>query len=307
MGENLSDISVPKSFQKFIVEETKQQKAGSIGKRGYFNITTKVGKSGKTFIKKQYVTLPFHITRGMYIDNNFENMVFIYSQNPTGGIIQGDRQITNIECEKDSMVHVTSQGSSKVQTMNANYAGSEITLKVHDNAVLEYLPEPVILYAESRFFQKTYIEVGNGGIVFFSEVIVPGRIARGEEFQFKLYQSEITAKNSAGDLLFRDRVIIDSENIDLGKQGPMGGYKILGNFYLIAPDKDYEKIIEIIRGIKTGSDDVVGGITLLPNNSGILFRVLGTNTKSVNEMILKAWNELRQNVLGAEAPNLRKY
>lgn len=307
MGENLSDISVPKSFHKFIVEETKQQKAGSIGKRGYFNITTKVGKSGKTFIEKQYVTLPFHITRGMYIDRNFENMAFIYSQNPTGGIIQGDRQITNIECKEDSMVHVTSQGASKVQMMNANYACSEITLKVYDNAVLEYLPEPVILYAGSRFFQRTNIEVGSGSTVFYSEITVPGRIARGEEFQFKLYQSDITVKNSIGDLLFRDRVIIDPEKTDLGKQGPMGGYKILGNFYLISPGKDHEKIIEAIRSISTRSDDVAEGITLLPNNSGILFRVLGMSTKSVNETISRVWNELRQNILGAEAPNLRKY
>jgi urease accessory protein len=205
------------------------------------------------------------------------------------------------------MTHVTSQGSSKVHKMNANYGSSEVKLKVHDGAVLEYLPGPVILYADSRYLQNTDIEVGDGSTVFYSETVVPGRLARGEEFQFELYQSDLTVRDCSGRLLFRDRVIINPKNTDLGKQGVMGGYRILGNFYMILIGIDYEQTAKKVRGIIKEFDDILGGVTHLPNNCGILFRVLGMDTEPVNKIIARVWDGLRQDVLGASAPNLRKY
>ena len=59
----------------------------------------------------------------------------------------------------------------------------------------------------------------------------------------------------------------------------------------------------------TGSEKsytVVAGVSELPNHCGVVCRLLGDSSKTMQAAVTSAWSELRLAVLGAPAPNLRK-
>lgn len=299
--------NIPKNFSAYSEEKLNQLSAGAIGKKGNFDVKFKVGSTGKTFLSNQFVTLPFHVTRGLYNDENIRDMVFLYIQMPSGGTIQGDRLLMDIECQENSKVHLTSQGPSKIYKMNKNYASQHIKLKVDKGAYLEYIPELTILFKDSRFLQMMDFEVDHDSTVLYSEIISPGRIAEGESFQFKIYQSELKVRDENGKIRFQDRIILTPDEYDTKRPGTMGGYDILGNFYIISSKTDAKELSDKIHQLMIGYDNVSGSATVLPNSSGVLVRVLGYDTRTVIEVMNHVWNETRKNILGVEAPRIRKY
>lgn len=310
MSTNISSqVSVPRDFLIYEEEEIDQLKAGSVGKKGHLNVKFKVGSNGKTYISDQFVTLPFHITRGLYNDPKIRDMVFLYLQTPSGGIAQGDRHIMNIECLEDSKVHLTTQGASKIYRMNQNYGLFDVTLKAHKGAYVEYLPDPTILFRDSRFLQSINFEVDKESTVLYSEIIIPGRIALGESFQYKIYHSTLKVRDENGKTLFKDSIVLSPEKHDFKTLGTMGGYDILGNLYIISPGINSNEISDLVHKLinENENEDIGGGATVLPNDCGVLLRVLGHNSRTVSKVLNRAWDEVRKSILGVEAPRMRKY
>ena len=66
--------------------------------------------------------------------------------------------------------------------MDSNYATQIINLEVKENSYLEFLPEQLIPYKDSRYYQKINLNVDATSTLVYSEIIVPGRVAMGELF-----------------------------------------------------------------------------------------------------------------------------
>ena len=52
--------------------------------------------------------------------------------------------------------------------------------------------------------------------------------------------------------------------------------------------------------------DVLAGVSELPNDCGIVTRILGPSSQSVRAAVTNTWSEVRRVLLGAPAPSLRK-
>src|SRR5262249_8995787 len=53
-----------------------------------------------------------------------------------------------------------------------------------DGGLLEYLPDPLIPFAQSRYDQTTRIELARTATLFWWETVAPGREASGELFSY---------------------------------------------------------------------------------------------------------------------------
>ena len=75
-----------------------------------------------------------------------------------------------------------------------------VTLNLKDNSYLEFIPEQIIPYKNSRFYQKTNLKIDDSSTVVYSETIVPGRIAMGEMFDFDVcyLKTEMAARDHLG-------------------------------------------------------------------------------------------------------------
>jgi urease accessory protein len=317
----------PASFDEYATEPVPQAAAGSAGKNGILEATFAADSTGQTRLVRDYAKVPFHVTGDLSHDQELPELASLFVQSPTGGIAQGDRHSMDIDVGADAKAHVTTQSATQVLGMERNYGRSDVTITVDDGGYLEFLPEPVILFRDSRLLQRVDVELGADATVVFGETVVPGRLARGEAFDYDRYYSRITAWDGRDDAddgrrLFEDVVHLAGKDSVQGP-GVFGDYRVLGNLYVVGTGFDEgeaaelsERLHERVTGGEDGdesengaSDETAAALvsaSTLPRERGVVVRALGPRTDTVTAALAAAWDETRQARFGVSAPESRK-
>lgn len=292
--------SVPSAFEGYAAEETTTP-AGSPGKDGVLEATLAPDSSGVTRAIREYVEVPFHLTRGLYHDPE-PGLVTLCAQTPTGGVAQGDRHRTRIEAREGTKAHVTGQSATKVQSMNRNYAGISVDLEIEPDAYLEYLPEPLILHEGTRCLQTTDVTLHEGGTLLFSDIVVPGRLARGERFAYDRYRSRLHIDAPNGTPLLRDDIDLAPDDRSPESPGVLGEFAVVGTFYALGIDEPEPLTDAIHEGF---DGEVHAGVTLAPDDRGVIVRALADRRAPVTDALRGAWAAVREAHLGSEIPEAR--
>ena len=82
----------------------------------------------------------------------------------------------------------------------------------------------------------------------------------------------------------------------------MGPYDVFGNVVLLAPRHHADQILE-----RTGTDannTLAYGATRLPNDAGVMFKVLGMESADVKKKIYEFWSDARLQIAAMEAPKV---
>ena len=176
---------------------------------------------------------------------------------------------------------------------------------MEEGGYLEYMPDPLIPHRTSRFLSKTRISVAETGSLLYAEVVLPGRKYHHEDelFGFDLYSSTIEAsRRENGEKLFVEKFIINPRETDLSRTGIMNGYEVFGNVILMTTK---EKAIRVREEVEADVDKETGlayGVSLLPGECGLIFKVLGMTSESVRGKIREFWQIARKAVTGNELP-----
>jgi urease accessory protein len=126
----------------------------------------------------------------------------VYLLSPTGGIVQGDDYDVKIAVETGAHALLTTQAATKVFRMPARPATQRTVIDVQPGAVFEYVPDAQILFAESDLRQEFEISVHPGGLLLLHDIVMPGRLARGEVLEFTNFESKIVARDEDGLILY---------------------------------------------------------------------------------------------------------
>lgn len=298
----------PPEFRSYAAESLAQSPAGAVGKGGTLDLRFARGRDGQSRLVYDRATVPFHLTGGLYHDEALPDIASAYVQDPTGGVAQGDRYESTIEVEPGARAHVSSGSATKVLRMERNYGAASVEIEVGDGGYLEYLPDPTILHRESRFWQQVDIDLAPDARVLFADVIVPGRLARDELFAFERLHTSVEAQRE-GETLFADAVRLDGGD-HLRGPGLFGEFRVLGTFYVVAPDYDeVAALADDLHECVQRDDDpaAVGGASVLPRESGVAVRVLGDRSSDVTDRFRRVWDCARRALVGAGAPDTRKF
>jgi urease accessory protein len=76
--------------------------------------------------------------------------------------------------------------------------------------------------------------------------------------------------------------------------------------YILTPSKNINILIERIGGDFIKFDTIVGACSILPNESGIVVRVLGNSIDKIKKVIHNILDICRQEIIGAKFSGLRK-
>lgn len=166
--------------------KVEQLGVGKSGKVGILDVELQPNKDGKTIIAKQFCQAPLQIQRALYPESFLPNMAYIYIASPSGGILQGDRYRTDIVLKKNATAHITTQGATRIYSMNSNSASHVFNITLDENSYLEYIPDQIIPYKDSRYYQKVEMNIHDTATILYSEVLSPGRVAMGESFQYDI-------------------------------------------------------------------------------------------------------------------------
>jgi urease accessory protein len=279
---------------------------GKAGKLGALILRLEQDKSnGRTSVKEQYSRVPLYTQRALYLEEALPNMAYMYIISPSGGILQGDRYRMDIALRNHAFAHITTQGATRLYRMERNYATQIINIDVGEGCYFEYIPDQVIPYRDSRFYQEANLSVHDNATLLYSEIITPGRVASGEHFDYDICYMKAVAKDPSGDLKFTDVALLEPKKRDLAAYGVMSGHEVVGNMYVITKKKVPEINLHINDTLKAISK-VYAGATILPRNSGVGIRMLGNTASDLRYAIYEAVRVVRRTILNAPFSGIRK-
>ena len=97
-------------------------------------------------------------------------MAFVYILSPSGGIVQGDRYRIDITLSNKALAHITTQGATRVYKMQNNFGTQMINIAQEEGTYLEYIPDQIIPYRNSRFYQIVQLNIHDHATMIYSEL-----------------------------------------------------------------------------------------------------------------------------------------
>ena len=284
-------------------DEPAQMASASVGKNGYLHVAFE-RRGARTAMVGVERRIPFLVQRALYWDLAMPDMACVYIITTSGGTLQGDRYSVDIEVGEDACAHLTTQSATKLQSMDSNYASMAQTIRLRPGAYLEYLPLPTIPHRHSRFITETRIERDPTATLLYSEVLVPGRRYHhpDEYFGFDVYSSCVRACDPEGKEGFCEKFVLEPRARPLTRLGVMGQFEVFGNVLLLTPRHHADMVLERTEPGLDSALPLAWGASRLPNDAGLVFKVLGMEVKPVQEKIREFWKAARAVVKGAEVP-----
>lgn len=266
-------------------------------------ITFRCDGNGATFVARQYASYPYHLTRPFYLDEQWPQMATMYLTSISGGLVQADRIACHVEVDPGAAAHVTDSAAAKIHTMDEDKACLTVTLDVHDNAHLEYIAEPAILFPRSSLELRTSITLGKGASAIYAESYLTHAPESAKDC-FDQFFSELSVRDTRGQLNALDRFHIKGGNSVLRTPGILNNAFAQGMVYILGPDTS--KALDGIRSLLANLEGIYGGVSTLPNSCGLCTRVLATDGDSLRKAIAAIWTRARLLTKGISAVSRKK-
>jgi len=260
--------------------------------------------------------------------------------NPTGGVLGGDRLLTEIDLGERAAVCLSTPSATRIyrsggrtglptdkpagesasehtgQRTNESTSGpsSEIhtVLRLATGATLEYLPDHVIPHAGSNLRQTLRIEMQQGSRGIFLDAFAAGRVAQNEHWRFRQFDSrtEVTLR---GKLIYLSRTNIAGAAQPATSHSPpsslgcMSSYSYCASLLIVADSfPDWRPVLASLRAELEAVPGVIGGASLL-TEVGCSARYLASSAIALHEATRRLWTAARREVLHLPPFDLRKY
>jgi urease accessory protein len=296
---------IPKEIQTYDAK-VKQLEVGKSGKVGILNLELENNSNGKTIVTKQFSQVPLQFQRALYTENSLPGMAYLYVITPSGGILQGDRYRTDVLLKNKAVAHMTTQGATSIYSMNSNFASQIVNITVDENCYFEYIPDQIIPHKNSRYYQKVNLNIHDNSTLVYSEILTPGRVAMDESFEYDICYLRTHCKNQDKKIRFLENTKIEPKKQRLKNFGILGEYNTVGTVYILTRKKDVIELENSINECVRKTDNISVGTSILPDESGIVIRILGNKTDNIFDVIFKIVEISRKKILGASFSKIRK-
>lgn len=297
------DFSTAREMQPYLTEPP-QMYVGAPGKHGYLRLGFELDPRGKSILRDLDRRVPLIAQQELYFDEAMPEMPCLYILSSGGPNVDGDRYQQDITVRKDAFAWVSTGAATKLAEMRYNYSGMIQNIVLEENAYLEFMPEPVIPCKHTRFISDTRLNVHPTATVFYSEIYMGGRkyYKDGELFQYDILSVCSHGERPDGEQLFREKFVIDPNVVPVRQLGVMGHYDVFANVIVMTPKENADKIYEATDAFIDREKNIAVGITHLPNDAGLLFKVLGMEPGPVKKIVREFCSKVRMQVKGKPMP-----
>ncbi|MBV9668507.1 MAG: urease accessory protein UreD [Nitrososphaeraceae archaeon] len=310
MHESDLEFYIPNDIPPEILDygsELKQLEVGKAGKIGALVLRLEGNENGgKTVVKEQYSKVPLYTQRALYLEESLPSMAYMYIISPSGGILQGDRYRMDITLKNKAYAHLTTQGATRIYRMEKNYATQMVNVDVDDGCYFEFVPDQIIPYRDSRFYQKVDLKIHENATMVYSEIIVPGRVASRESFEYDICYMKSLGRNQNNKLRFIDIAILEPKKNNLKLLGILGDFDVVGNMYILTKTKYVSDLNSEINSKLQQFAHISGGATILPGDSGLLIRMLGYTAADIRIAMYEIITIIRKMILNVSFSGIRK-
>ncbi len=286
---------------------------GSIEQSPRVQLALKMGCNGeafqgnrteKTVFQHRYMAYPLSVSPIFRLEENgtaaASQRAYLYRMNTSPGLLAGDSIRIALQLEARSQLYLADQSATKVHSMpqKKTQATVDYAIEVESNAILEFLPEPLILFADAELIQTTDIMLHPTATLIWGEILLPGRLARGEVYEFRKYLSRMRIKSPTGNVWFAETMkLLGKENqfiaSDLFISKPVLGTLVLVLPEAIATSQTLSTLSSEIDLLTGNRKSVDLASTVLPGGSGLFIRAMSETTRELQACFKAALNCVR--------------
>lgn len=113
-------------------------------------------------------------------------------------------------------------------------------------------------------------------------------------------------KNQDKKIRFLENTKIEPKKQRLKNFGILGEYNIVGTVYILTRKDEIVELENSINENVRNTNEISVGTSILPDESGIVIRILGNKTDSIFDVIFKIVEISRKKILGASFSKIRK-
>ena len=216
--------------------------------------------------------------------------------NSSPGLLAGDSLDISLQLAANTSLYLTDQAATKVHPMPDRnlLAKTNYKIELEENATLEFIPEPLILFTDAALKQKIDIKLHPTARLCLSEIVVPGRLARGELYQFRYYSNRLRVTSLTGELWFTDAMFLEGKLNPFSKSSLFAAKPVLASLIIILRETDLKLLSQNLEDLETANcADTIVASSILPHNKGVVVRALGNSTQNIKKYLNYALNCVR--------------
>ena len=256
----------------------------------------KASRQNRTIVSHQYITYPFRLSPIFRLDKTNPDDAYLYIMNSSPGLLAGDELGISLQLAANTSLYLTDQAATKVHPMpNENsLAKTNYQIELGERANLELISEPLILFTDAALEQKIDIKIHPTAQLCLSEIIVPGRLARGEVYQFRHYHNRVRITSLTGELYVTDAMYLEGKLNPFTESSLFAAKPILASLIVIVPEVDLKLLSQQLEDVETANcADTIVASSILPHNKSLLVRALGDSTRILKKYLEYALNCVR--------------
>lgn len=242
---------------------------------------------GKTQLERYFASAPLKIAKTFALDEGIGVCVMDCSP----GLLAGDWYQFDWHLEENSRVAVSTQGFTRVHPSRENPCRIEQKIHLERGAVLEWFPEPLMLFRDAALRSECEVEIAADATLLWSEIVCAGRVGRGEAFGFHGLQSRLRVRRE-GQLIFVSQTATRPARLNPKRIGAWHGFTHQGNFYVFSPHAG-EVLLGLLREILEKAPEVWSGASSL-DEGGIVVSLLGRRACDLQAVTLQLRDATRE-------------
>ncbi len=303
LHEQLQRLDEARELRGFQTEPAQMRAAGP-GKIGELRLGFAL-RDGRSVLHDLYRVAPLLVQRALYWDEAMPELPICAIISVGGGILQGDRYKIDIAVEEGACALVNTQSANRVHQMDANYASQHQTVRLESGAYLEYLPDFTIPYRNSRFINQTDIVLAPDATLLYGEMMMTGRKHHHaeERFGFDLLSMAVSVRRPDGRRIFAEKLLIEKADPAIDFAAVMKGYDAFASILCLTPPENAARIRSRCEtNFPPGGGRAISGVSGLPNDAGLMLRVVGVESYDVRAEVRRFWQIVREEVKGRSLP-----
>ncbi len=272
-------------------------------------LNLKCDRTNKTICAHQYTTYPLRLSTVFRLDGANTNRAYFYTMNTSPGLLAKDELKMSLQLEDNTNLYLTDQAATKVHPMPFEHSQATVDyqIELRREANLELVPEPIILYSDAALTQNISIKLDRTAKLFLSEIILPGRLAKGESYQFRYYFNRLKLTDLTGKLLFTDAIHLQGKSNLFKDNKLFAPLPIMGNAIAVYPALDIELLSKELEAIQvTNFPNLMVATSVLPSDCGLLIRAFANKTIQLKQYFKLALEHIRNLVNQPVLPYIPK-
>src|SRR5947209_4653909 len=236
----------------------------------------------------------------------------VHVHNISGGVLAGDQLSLEVEVESGARVQLTSTGATRLYRSRPGVPAAQQTgmVTVRKDALLEYLPDPLIPFSGSCYHQHMRIELDSGAGLFWWETVTPGRVAQGEQFAYEqlILDMHISTQDRS---IAIERLKLEPHCRTLSSLARLGLYSHFCSFYIcrvgleVAQWSNLEKELGALAQELSCPGEISWGVSALVAH-GLVIRVVSCQGRDIPPGLLAFWRAAKRYLYDEEPVPPRK-